>query len=88
MLISAATGPAVGEGTPTVADPIFANHLRIADFAAALSQRLLAETRTNSEAPDDEYLRGYARAMSDFSEALTAGDMCPGGMFCPEKQAS
>lgn len=67
-----------------LADPVFANHLRIADFAASLSLRLLAETHTDGSGPDDEYLRGYARAMSDLSEALIAGDMCPGGPFCPE----
>lgn len=83
MLISADT-QGYGPDAVTSANPLFANHLRIADFAASLSQRLLAETHTNGSGSDDEYLRGYARAMSDLSEALIAGDMCPGGPFCPE----
>lgn len=83
MLISADTQH-VGQDAASAADPVFANHLRIADFAASLSQRLLAETRTDGTGPDDEYLRGYARAMSDLSEALIAGDMCPGGPCCPD----
>lgn len=74
-----------GSKASSVFDPLFANHLRIADFAAGLSQRLLAETCMGGDGPDDEYLRGYARAMSDLSEALMAGDMRPGGIFCPER---
>ena len=81
MLIS--TDP---QSLATTADPVFANHLRIADFAASLSQRLLAETHTDDSGPDDEYLRGYARAMSDLSEALVAGDLCPGGLFFSEQR--
>lgn len=84
MLISADTYD-VGPDASS-ADPVFANHLRIADFAASLSQRLLAETHTDGSGRDDEYLRGYARAMSDLSEALKAGDMCPGGLFCPDRR--
>jgi hypothetical protein len=83
LLISADTR-GYGPDAATAADPVFANHLRIADFAASLSQRLLAETHTDGTGPDDDYLRGYARAMSDLSEALIAGEMCPGGPFCPD----
>jgi len=85
LLISADTR-GVGWDGASAADPLFANHLRIADFAASLSQRLLAETHTDGTGPDDEYLRGYARAMSDLSEALVAGDLCPGGMFFPHER--
>jgi len=85
LLISADTR-GVGWDGASAADPLFANHLRIADFAASLSQRLLAETHTDGTEPDDEYLRGYARAMSDLSEALVAGDLCPGGMFFPHER--
>ncbi len=42
----------------------------IADFADGLAARLLSETSRDGRGADDEYLRGYARAMQDLSDAL------------------
>ncbi|GAB78650.1 hypothetical protein SAMN05421595_2303 [Austwickia chelonae] len=83
MLISADTKNADGEQR-AAADPVFSSHLRIADFAADLSHRILTETQLGDTGPDDEYLLGYARAMSDISEALMSGDLQHGGFFFPD----
>ncbi|WP_116112149.1 hypothetical protein [Austwickia chelonae] len=82
MLISADTKNADGE-QHAAADPVLSSHLRIADFAADLSHRVLTETQLGGNGPDDEYLLGYARALSDISEALMSGDLRHGGFFFP-----
>lgn len=72
----------VESGSSVVPDWIPADYLRIAHFAASLSQRLLAETKTDGSGADDEFLRGYARAASDLADALLAGDLACGGPYC------
>lgn len=72
----------VEAGSSAVPEWIPANYLRIAHFAASLSQRLLAETQTDGSGADDEFLRGYARAASDFADAVLAGDLVSGGPYC------
>ncbi len=44
--------------------------LAVSDFAASLAVRLLSETSGDGRGSDDEYLRGYAQAMQDVSDAL------------------
>ncbi len=66
------------ESVATITELMRVRCLDIADFADGLAARLLSETSRDGRGADDDYLRGYARAMQDLSDALRIEGSFPG----------
>lgn len=58
---------------------IYTNHLHLANFLHEWAVAVHAEADSEKNRLEQEYLRGYAHALSDMIEHLRSGDGLPDG---------
>lgn len=58
---------------------IYTNHLHLADFLREWTVAVGVEADSEKNQLEQEYLHGYAHALSDIIEHLRSGDGLPGG---------